>query len=535
MQTQTATTNKLVEIGLSRQENEIEQQRKEVINQSNRILSGSAYRGGIQSGLDLLNRLRSDRYKAKSPETNLDVEQIATHASQAVIVSLLFSGLALLIPIIQIILGGLAVTALGFSFQADSQSSFNFWSSVSGLLGFLSFVLGFVGGGLIAYEWVYLRWANARRFLKQSYDPHYRVKYLSGLTNFFKQRVLEPDPSQNVITFGSYRPFLGSGKQISGWTLSVERKPVNSSPDDTLSIAIPIHEFYEAVDKAIDKLKLPHLQKVSQLFINGSELEVDGEILAKIETRPVTKLPKDKVQSIGQGDLASEQRTYRMYRYIDVTRDMTLSYFLRFYNVGSITFIEGSVYTLTSVDHSKFSLTPVLEDSQVMRVIKTVVLAVVLSFFYLFVLVALWYIGVFLFNLWSWWSHDSRQRRAARWQEEYNYGLARTFRESIAAPFYENYYGVQDLTMYWKAIQEAIFSGFVELLQEKGVDTSKFEEKTMSIINNGVMVSGGKFTANQVTAGSGATSIMGSEKVKANGFQVAAQAIKTTVTGQQNS
>jgi hypothetical protein len=78
---------------------EVDHLHREVINQSNRLLCGSAYRRGLLSGLGLLRRLRSDPYKSKSPEANLDLDQIATHANQAVIYTLLFSLWALGTPI----------------------------------------------------------------------------------------------------------------------------------------------------------------------------------------------------------------------------------------------------------------------------------------------------------------------------------------------------------------------------------------------------------------------------------------------------
>ncbi len=64
MQHQAATTGRLYD------QVQVDQRQREAINQSNRLLSGSAYRGGLRTGLDLLNRLRSDPYKAKSPEAN---------------------------------------------------------------------------------------------------------------------------------------------------------------------------------------------------------------------------------------------------------------------------------------------------------------------------------------------------------------------------------------------------------------------------------------------------------------------------------
>jgi hypothetical protein len=145
---------------------------------------------------------------------------------------------------------------------------------------------------------------------------------------------------------------------------------------------------------------------------------MDGVVLHDYLTSPIKTLSEEDIWRIGQRDLTSGKRAYRMYRYVDIARDMVLSYFLRFYNVGSITFIEASAYTLTSVDRQRFSLSPYLKDNQAIRLLKTVLLTLLLSVFSLYVLVAIYNVGKFVVNLYRWRSHDGRQRRVARSREE---------------------------------------------------------------------------------------------------------------------
>ena len=59
------------------------------------------------------------------------------------------------------------------------------------------------------------------------------------------------------------------------------------------------------------------------------------------------------------------------------------------------------------------------------------------------------------------------------------------------------------MIMYLKAFQEGTLKGIVSLLRRYGVDTSEFE-KTATNINNGVIMSGGNLSANQVAVGQGA-------------------------------
>lgn len=463
-----------------------------------RLLSGSAYRRGITGAFELLNSLHSDRYKAKSPESRLDLDRIALHAIQSLTISVLFASLAIAIWLVQ------------------------FFFLTQGNL-FMFFLLNLIGALITAYELFYIRWAIARKFLKQSYNSDFRPQlplfqaFLRPLVAFFKRHVLQLEPDQNVVTFGGYQPFLGAGGRISQWSLAIDRKPAESQPHDLTRINIPVQEFYDAVDQGLKTLALPRLELLSRLFVDGFEMNVDGKLLSASKAAPQSNLPEAEIWQMGQENLRNEHRAYRLYKYTDTDRDQVLSYFLRFYNLGSITFVEASAHILPCIDRKRFSLMPLLKDSKTSRLIKMLAIAFLLFLIPIggYVLVALVYLGIFACNVLSWRLNDAKQLRAANWQEEYNYGLTRTFRESIAARHYESYYGVQDLTLYQKSIEQAILGSMVKLLKKYNVDTSQFEEVASNIINTGIMVSGGNFSDSQFAAGSGASASSGFQQAKA--------------------
>lgn len=487
-------------------------QHQQVINHANRMLCGSAYRRGMRSGLDLLDKLRGGRCKARSPEANLDLEQIAVHSSNTVLDTLSFSVAALGVLLAQVALLLKSMNEL----TVDALNGGISWS----LIGVV--VLGVFGAGLMAFEGVYLRWANARRFLRSDYLPGaHKQPPKSGamekwsLARWLRNQVLSADAVQNVVTFGGYTPFVGAGGKISGWVMTVERKPdpstLEEGEDEGRRISISVEDFYGTVDEAMEKVQLPRLQRSSVLLVKGAELDADGEVLARLGERPVSRLPESRLMELGQRELTSGMRFYRLYRYVDTARDMVLSYYLRFYNVGAVTFIEASAFTLTGVDRERFELASLLEDTRLARALKTAALTLV-YLTGLYGLVALANVNVFVSQLLEWSEQDARHQRAIQAREKYNYGITKTFRESVAAPFYQDYYGVQDLTMYWRSIEESVLHGVVELLEHHGVDVSQFKEQATTVINSGIMVSGGEFTATQVTAGTGASSIMKSNE-----------------------
>lgn len=530
-----------------------------------RLLSGYVYLEGLTQALEILNQLRSDPYKATTPEDpSLNLDQVTTHAAQSVVISLTFAGLALIIFLLEYLL------ILALQAKLDLMA----W-----------LIMGIFPSFLIAFESIYLRWFMARRFLRKKYeDPYYYPKwlpkFLKNAVNLLKNSIVKTAQLQNIITFAGSNPFIGSGEIISGssWTVPITRKKKHQEKSEEWEnsqeyIEIAVDQFYQATDREIDKLNLPNLEILSRLYIDGFELEPDGKLLMNTTSRPAVMFLDDPLLIKEQDDVAGKKRAYRIYRYVDQERDYILSYFLRFYNAGEVTFVESSAYILTGIDRQRFSLSSLLEDSQLSRRLK-MLLGTIIFASGIYLGLALWYFVVFSFYFFSWKFNDDRQRRAAEFQEEYNYGLEQTFREFIAEPldlsqrarrqqtvnlaknplsrsiknfisqlrrtplgililiililtffplaifiFFVNryrqlntdlkvsfdYYGTQDVLMYWKSIQNAIFSSTIKLLKSQGIDSSEFEISVISIINNVTRITAGNITNSQIAVGSGST------------------------------
>lgn len=374
---------------------------------STRLLCGWAYLGGMFSGFELLNQLRNDPYKAQIPSSSLDLDKIARHATQSIVISLGCAVFALLVFVIQL-------------FVIPS------FLKMPGLIGLLNLAAAFA----IAYELVYMRWSRAYQFLKKNYK-HYDSEFMvikeprfRRVVDFFQNQVFRRQSVQNIITFAGSNPFLGAGEVIPGstWTVPINRKKVQKDSEEKPQefVYIPTDEFYRIADEEVAQLHLPNLQKLSQLFVDGFELEPDNKIL-KDPTVPPAVVSFEDPLWIPETH-SSQQRAYRLYKYVDIERDYVLSFFLRFYNAGTITFVESSAYILPGIDRQRFGLTSVLDDDEITIIIKTVLATAVLASG-LYVLWSFLHIGKFVVNvvLWKW--NDFKQRRAAEFQEEYNYGL----------------------------------------------------------------------------------------------------------------
>mgnify|MGYP003339332173 CR=1 FL=1 len=114
---------------------------------------------------------------------------------------------------------------------------------------------------------------------------------------------------------------------------------------------------------------------------------------------------------------------------------------------------------------------------------------------------------------------DSRRRKKQRKEKEkeiksnyaFNYGAITSLRERVSYDnAYNRYFQKLDKEMYLKSIERRIIDGLSKFLDSKNIDTSDFKEAKSTILNNGVIVSGGSLQAQSLTVGERAKSIFSS-------------------------
>ena len=91
----------------------------------------------------------------------------------------------------------------------------------------------------------------------------------------------------------------------------------------------------------------------------------------------------------------------------------------------------------------------------------------------------------------------------------FNYGAITSLRERVSdSNEYNRYFQKLDQEMYLKSIERRIVDGLSKFLDGKNIDTSDFKETRSTILNHGVMVSGGSVQAQNLTVGERAKSII---------------------------
>jgi hypothetical protein len=74
-------------------------------------------------------------------------------------------------------------------------------------------------------------------------------------------------------------------------------------------------------------------------------------------------------------------------------------------------------------------------------------------------------------------------------------------REVASTEEYRRYFQYLDKEMYVKIIERQFLESIVEFLDVRNIDTSDLKRRQETILNNGVIVSGGAFTAGNLAVG----------------------------------
>jgi hypothetical protein len=212
-------------------------------------------------------------------------------------------------------------------------------------------------------------------------------------------------------------------------------------------------------------------------------------------------------------------RHYKCIRVTDWNGQLILSIFIRFVKVGQNLFVEASYFLLTPLreyyrQFDNFLSEPTSEQNS------DLALGCILR------TIELWLLSPFaILDKFSRSGRQKSQRRKSKRNIEsnptFNYGATASLREIVSSTEYYRYFQQLDQEMYLKIIERQIIDSIKSFLERKNIDTSDFEEARSTILNYGVIVSGGSIEARNLAVGKNAKlTITGNERPeKPNGIE----------------
>jgi hypothetical protein len=315
-----------------------------------------------------------------------------------------------------------------------------------------------------------------------------------------KLRDLSNTQNHNVIVYSGYSPFIGAGQNIGGWSFTVDiAKGKVQGTERALPEVFQLTELYDSLSDNLMSLSIEGLSLEDKLLVSGQEIRDDERFLASHYARPKVQVDPHLVREISE----RPTRNIRYYKCVQVTSwegGLVLSIFLRFSKVGKNLFVEANSSILTPI-REEYQQIDVLTSSRKRR---SEIAQQLFACFWLFPFRML--VSPFaLLGRWiDTWMREQKEEEIKSEIDEnprFDYGAFISLRELVGSQRYQRYFQHLDKEMYLKVIQSQILDSIVEFLDKKNIDTTDLKERQEVILNNGVIVSGGEFKADNVAVG----------------------------------
>jgi hypothetical protein len=323
----------------------------------------------------------------------------------------------------------------------------------------------------------------------------------------------------NLVVYSGYRPFVGSGDEVSSWGLDLRLRP-DPEATPTVKGVLGTDELLTRLSGDLARLDgpahgVPRLTVEERVYVDGRELDgaepfgrntfwpvlADGRSARSTAGRPVDRLPAHAVAA-ARGRMDGPVRHCLCVQVASWDADVVLSVHLQAAVVTETLHVSSTASVLAPVreqfrqaDH----LTSRHRDEQTARLAYAALGASRAA--------AAQPLGRPARHL----LRDHRTERAESLRREliehdrrYDFGARLSLRELASSGQYGNYFQRVDVQRISRQIELCVLSCLGRLLEQYGLDTSELEERRNVILNNGVIMTGGSLHG-AVAAGAGAT------------------------------
>lgn len=310
----------------------------------------------------------------------------------------------------------------------------------------------------------------------------------------------------NVIIYSGFSPFVGAGVDIGKWSftldISKEKKEVQILKK---AESFTLKELYFYVDSDIKNLRLQEMSIQDKIFINGQQIRGDKRFLPDPFRRPLTHINSSMLEKFIE-DQSDEIRHYKCIRIIGWQGEIVLSIFLRFVKLNQNLYVEASYFFLPPLKQEYHEIDEIQPNPTWKKLPnifqETFRKALFLFPFAIFILLSE------LFSTITRGLEKLDTLELIRNNPMFDYGAQTSIRELVASDMYSHYFQKLDTDMYLKIIERQILDSITNFLDIHNIDTSDLRARQDTILNNGVIVTGGSVEAQNLTVGERAKSVM---------------------------
>lgn len=375
------------------------------------------------------------------------------------------------------------------------------------LASFFSFPFLLTWGVVIFETWLTRYQIIAKSLLKQNFNPD-SVSLKTETEVELRRRLfgVMNEEECNVVIYSGFSPFVGSGVDVGGWSFAVD----TSKGRETMQVSekpksFKVQELYSYVDSDIRSLNLQGTGIYDKLFVSGKEIRGDKRFLPDPFRRPLTQVTSSTLKEF-IGNQSDEVRHYKCIRVIGWQGEIILSVFLRFLQLHQNLFIEASYFFLPPLKQEYCKIDEIQPNPSWQRLLQipreTFFKALLLFPFAVFIVIGELFKPIFR------WNQRRTNRQLIREDPMFDYGSLNSIRELSASTSYNHYFQKLDKEMYIKLIENRILDSIIDFLDDHLIDTSGLRSRQETILNNGVIVTGGSVEAQNFTVGGRAKSVI---------------------------
>jgi hypothetical protein len=444
--------------------------------QTTRFLCAGAYLDW-QFADHVVSTLLQGDHSTPAPSHGVDVVPVVRHAVRARtwrLVRNLLVTLALVSLPISVLFGGA--------------------SPIDGLIRTVLVVWGVVFGALCVVHYEIL----VPQLLRNRFSGH----DAPALPNRQERRLAElaAQSSSNVTVYSGFSPFVGCGIDLGSWSFVVDVRRGKEGLDGARlrPDAFEVGDLYGYTLERLNALCIEGLHTESRLFVHGREARGLGWLLPDILDRPLARVEPGAVDHFLR--FPTEQvRHYLAMELVEWHGELVLSIFLRFSRTGGNLFCEASYFLLPPVKEEYHKIDDLHATPDLGQVARLLGRSLVTTPFVL--VVAPFAVLDRVLGPLTRWYREVVARRVIKFSPTFDYGTSSTLRQHAMSPNYRHYFQKLDKEMYTKLVEQQIFDAIITFLDHRNVDTSDIKERQTTVMNNGVIVSGGSIKADNFAVG----------------------------------
>jgi hypothetical protein len=308
-----------------------------------------------------------------------------------------------------------------------------------------------------------------------------------------------------VTVYSGFTPFVGAGHHAGGWSFVLDLcqgKRVLGSEREPKPFAVA--DLYAEVREALRSLGLDGLTIEDRLYVDGRRAREDARFVPAPLERPRTSV-EASVRDAFVGADGEAVRHYMVVRAVGWGGELVVSTFVRFRRIRGALFVELSAFLLTPLDkdcHAVDKIHPAPGWREMLRLFARSMLATP----WLWLTAPVNVTGALAEPLQRW-AAGRRARLQVLTDPSFDYGAPASVRDQHKAGAYRHYFQKLDDELYGKVIERRILDSVAAFLDRHDIDTGDLKQRESTILNHGVLMTGGTLKADNLAVGRGARAV----------------------------